>query len=381
MKVLLIGEYSRLHNSLKEGLEELGHAVTLVSTGDGFKKFPSDHSIAAEFFRSPIPNLLRQAIFRVFRYDLAAWEHALRFKRLLPDLRGYDVVQLVSETPLFAPLEIEYKLLKKLRSQNGKLFVLCSGTDHVFMDAATRGKFRYSLLDPYLKNPSVKSEYLFALPHLKPRYETHHKRMMALAEGMVATDIDYTIALEGRAESLGMVPNPVNVNKIAFNPKPVDGKIVIFHGINRWAYHKKGNAYFEKALEIVREKYGEKIEIIQTENVPYDDYIKLYDRAHIVLDQVYAYDQGYNALEAMAKGKVVFTGAEKEFMEYYGLSERVAVNALPDEKEISAALSFLIENPAEIRNMGRRARAFIEWHHDYTKIAGAYLEVWNRVIV
>jgi glycosyltransferase involved in cell wall biosynthesis len=219
------------------------------------------------------------------------------------------------------------------------------------------------------------------LPHLKPRYETHHKRMMALAEGMVATDIDYAIALEGRAESLGMVPNPVNVEKISFEPKPVDGKIVIFHGINRWAYYKKGNAYFEKALEIVREKYGEKIEIIQTENVPYDDYIKLYDRAHIVLDQVYAYDQGYNALEAMAKGKVVFTGAEKEFMEYYGLSERVAVNAVPDEKEISAALSFLIENPAEITNMGKRARDFVERHHDYAKIAGAYLNLWKRIIV
>ena len=40
-----------------------------------------------------------------------------------------------------------------------------------------------------------------------------------------------------------------------------------------------------------------------------------FDTAHILLDQVYAYDQGYNALEAMAKGKVVFTGAEKEWEE------------------------------------------------------------------
>jgi len=36
---------------------------------------------------------------------------------------------------------------------------------------------------------------------------------------------------------------------------------------------------------------------------------------------VYAYDQGFNALEAMAKGKVVFTGAEKEWLELYNLEE------------------------------------------------------------
>ena len=45
MKILLIGEYSRLHNSLKKGLEELGHKVTLVGTGDLFKNYPVDISI------------------------------------------------------------------------------------------------------------------------------------------------------------------------------------------------------------------------------------------------------------------------------------------------------------------------------------------------
>jgi len=381
MKVLLIGEYSRLHNSLKEGLEKLGHTATIVSNGDGFKKYPNDHDIAARWLRKRIPNLLRQAIFRISGCDIAVFEHAWRVRKLLSQLKEFDIVQLISETPLMAPLGVEYRLLKKLRVQNGKMFVLCSGADHVFMNAARSGKFRYSLLDPYLADKLLKPEYLFALPHLAARYKKHHERMMRLAEGMIATDIDYAIALEGRPENLGMIPNPVNIDRLAFDPKLVDGKIVIFHGINRSAYHKKGNAFFERALDDIREKYGDRVEIIQTENVPYDVYIQSYDRAHIVLDQVYAYDQGYNALEAMAKGKVVFTGAETEFMEHYGLTERVAVNAVPDEKEISAALSFLIENPAEISNMGKRAREFVEQHHDYANIAKAYLNIWNRITV
>jgi hypothetical protein len=42
MKILLVGEYSRLHNSLKEGLAALGHTATIVGTGDDFKKYPVD---------------------------------------------------------------------------------------------------------------------------------------------------------------------------------------------------------------------------------------------------------------------------------------------------------------------------------------------------
>jgi hypothetical protein len=42
MKILLVGEYSRLHNSLKEGLLKLGHEVILLGSNDGFKDYPVD---------------------------------------------------------------------------------------------------------------------------------------------------------------------------------------------------------------------------------------------------------------------------------------------------------------------------------------------------
>ena len=48
MKILLVGEYSRLHNSLKEGLVSLGHEVIIVGCGDKFKQFPVDYSIYAK---------------------------------------------------------------------------------------------------------------------------------------------------------------------------------------------------------------------------------------------------------------------------------------------------------------------------------------------
>lgn len=50
MKILLLGEYSRLHNSLKEGLISQGHQVITVATGDNFKKYDVDYSVHSAFF-------------------------------------------------------------------------------------------------------------------------------------------------------------------------------------------------------------------------------------------------------------------------------------------------------------------------------------------
>ncbi len=378
MRILFIGEYSRLHTTLKEGLAKLGHEAVIVGNGDGFKGFDMDYNIDATFMKKGLPNLLRQVFFRIFKYDLARLEHGMRFYQLLPRLKGFDIVQLVSDTPILAPLWMESALLEKLSCQNGRMFLLSSGTDTPFMEAVTAGKYRYSLYDAYLQDASRIEEYRHVVRHLKRRYKRHYARILELVHGVIATDLDYHIALEGREKYLGMIPNPVNVDAIPFTEPDLSGKIVIFHGINRWNYHKKGNAYFERALEMVRSKYGDKIEIVQTDTLPYIEYVNMMSRAHIVLDQVNAYDQGYNALEAMARGKVVFTGAESEFQKYYDLAETVAVNALPDPGSIARALSELIEEPSKVAAIGHRARRFVEDRHDYVKSAKKYLAIWNR---
>jgi glycosyltransferase involved in cell wall biosynthesis len=144
-------------------------------------------------------------------------------------------------------------------------------------------------------------------------------------------------------------------------------------------YIKKGNRYFEEALNIIKERHKSKVEIIVAENLPYKDYIKAFDDCHILLDQVYAYDQGYNALEAMAKGKVVFTGAEKDWLDYYNLKENsVAINALPDTNDIVSKLEWLINNPDEILKISNNARLFIEKEHHYIRISEQYLKTWSK---
>ena len=378
MNILLIGEYSRLHNSLKEGLIKLGHNVILVGTEDGFKQFPVDYNYGASIFSRPKLKLFSILINRLTGLNLQQIESAIRFYRLLPKLKEFDTVQLINENSIKTNATLEIWLLKKIIKNNKKMFLLSCGIDHLSVKYAYDKKFKYSILTPYHENPNLKEYYKFIFLKLQRPAIKLHDFIFKHISGVLASDIDYHLPLLNHPKYLGLVPNPINYNKIEFIPLSMTNKIIIFHGVNSQNYIKKGNVFFDEAIEIIKNKFPDKVKVIRTEDIPYNDYIKVYDACHILLDQVYAYDQGYNALEAMAKGKVVFTGAEQEWLDYYNIeADTVAINALPDANKISAKLEWLILNPENILKISRNARAFIEKEHDYITIAQKYLEVWK----
>ena len=376
MRILLIGEYSRLHNSLKEGLLALGHEVTLVSDGDSFKQYPSDYFFTPKSTTKGLLNKVRQAIFRIFKHDIAYWERGIRFYKLLPKLKGYDLVQLINEAPVKTIPRFEKFLLNKVMQQNTKTFLLCCGIDYTVVKYMMDKKPRYSLMEPYFTNNKL-AEYQYILEYTTSSHKKLHDFIYSAINGVIASDMDYALPLKNNPKFIGLIPNPINLSKLEYIAPSINARIVIFLGFNRWAYNQKGIPYFEKALEIIKNIYKDSVEIISAETLPYSEYITIYNRAHILLDQVYAYDQGFNALEAMSKGKVVFTGAETEFMNFYNLTERVAVNALPDVETLVNELSYFIENPEEIIAIGKRARTFVEKEHDHIYSAKLYIEKWN----
>ena len=378
MKILLIGEFSRLHNSLKEGLVALGHQVTIIGNGDGFKNYPVDLSTKALFCETKLMRLPRNAIHKFTNFDIALIEFGIRFYFHLKKLKNYDVVQLINEKPIQTLAFLELWLLKRVFKQNKNVFLLCCGVDYKVMQHMLSKKEPYSILNPYFEgNKEAEKEVKFMFDYTTKNHLKIHQFIYANCNGIIASDLDYVNPIKDELKFLGLIPNPINTDKIELIKWNVTDKISIFLGINRGTYNAKGIVFFEKALQIIKEKYNDSVEICIVENVPYLEYIKRYNSAQIVLDQVYAFDQGYNALEAMAKGKVVFTGAENEFETYYNLSKEVAINALPDVDYLVSKLSYLIENPNEITAIGKRARLFIEKEHNHIKIAKKYCEKWN----
>lgn len=378
MKILLVGEFSRLHNSLKEGLLSLNHTVSIIGSGDDFKEFPVDYSINPKFIlSSSLLMFINKVFFKLFKSDLVLLEKGIRFYFLLPKLKNYDVVQLINSDAIETyPFASRY-LLTKLFNQNQKLSLLICGEDTPIIKYLLKKEMKYSILSPLFAAKKSAKSYNYSLKYVQTNYRKTFDFIAGKSSSIITSDLDYKIPMEKMGYDSHFIPNPINIDKIKFEPLKIEGKIIIFLGINESSAVKKGSEFFEKALEIIKEKYPNQVETIVTRSIPYQQYIAAYNKAHILLDQIYSYDQGYNALEAMAKGKVVFTGAENEFYKEYNLTEKVAVNALPDVDYLVNELSFLIENPNELIAIGKRARSFVEKEHHYIKIAEKYLEVWQ----
>ena len=238
---------------------------------------------------------------------------------------------------------------------------------------------KYSIMTPLLKDKKLNSKYSYSLKYLSKPFQKLSKRINNISDGIIASDFDYHLPLKNNPKYLGMIPNPIVLDKRIIKKKS-NSNLRILLGINSTSYIKKGINYFEDALSKIEEKYPE-VDIQITRNLPFEKYLDQLNQCDILLDQVYAYDQGYNALEAMALGKVVFSGAEDEFLSHYNLKEdEVVINALPNVNYLVEKLSQLLGNPKKIIDIGKNAKAFIEKHHEATAIAKKYVDTWQKAM-
>ena len=127
MKILLIGEYSNVHATLAEGLRAIGHQVTVVSDGDGWKNYPRDIDVSRASGKFGGVSLM------------------VKLYTLLSKLRGYDVVQLIN--PMFFELKAErlFSFYNYLRKHNKKVFLGAFGMDYYWVnECIERNPLRYS---------------------------------------------------------------------------------------------------------------------------------------------------------------------------------------------------------------------------------------------
>ena len=111
---------------------------------------------------------------------------------------------------------------------------------------------------------------------MSPGYSRLSKYVRNIVSGIISSDLDYHIPYIGDEKYLGMIPNPINIEKKNFNQLEINNRIKIFHGINKKNYVKKGNKYFEKAMEVIQSKYKDKIEYRKSIDIPHKDYLNHY---------------------------------------------------------------------------------------------------------
>lgn len=359
MKILLVGEFSGLHNSLKDGLTELGHDVILASTGDGWKKYPSDINWADTFFKGRVGYL----------------EYLYKQYALSKKLSGFDVVQFMSDYLVFDKrFGLEGICYNNLIKRNKRAYFIGAGADPNIWQYWLEKK------DPKLANlvtQTNKSDLDASLVKnlLSPEERIKTVKLVERADGFIPVMYEYAEPYRKLKNLCPTIPLPVNCSKIEYTENKVGSKLVVFHGLNRRG--AKGTEYVEKAFEILKSKYPNDLELVIAGNMKYSDYIEFIKRVNVIIDQTNSYSLGINGLVSLAMGKVTMGGAEPLGKKELGYENCPVINIKPDPDYIVIRIEELLEKRSQISELGNQSRCFVEKYHSHIKIARDYLSTWN----
>jgi len=369
VRILLIGEASYAHATLRDGLAELGHDVVLMSDGNAPRDCPRDIDLR----RDP-------------RWGkLGGLKVLLTLLRNIRRLCGNDVVQIHNYQ--FVPLKMSWNkmLISFLKRHNRCLIKGCYGDDPQVLERQLKGVPEYS--DMYwngcVRNQEQNKARL--AEQRLPECVSCFNKAAGSSDAFVACLYEYYLAydVDSFRSRLHYVPLPMHVPHDA-RVKGTDGKIKVLVGVQSRREYLKGARKIAEMIEEVDRRHPGRLSVMYVEDVPYDRYCVMLDEADVQVDQFYSYTPSMNSLAAMARGTVVIGGGEEEFYEFIGEKKlRPIINVSPEKSfdDNVATLEQALLTPGSVALLSKQSVEFVRKYHDYRKVAAEYVEVYKKYSV
>ena len=375
MKILLIGEASFLHNTLKKGLVERGHRVTTMSDGNGWHDAPRDIDLRRNGRWGKLGGL--RVVWQLLRH--------------LPQLCGNDVVQIHNYQ--FVPLMYRWNtlLLRFLKLTNRCVVKGCFGDDPQIFRRQAQGVPAYSdtFWSGQLQNTDQHRDRIAEV--VEHGAEASWRKTTAMADALVPCLYEYWLDYNEPpyAAKLHYIPLPMECEKMV---RWCDGEMVkcvgndtpshpitILIGLQPKRDFMKGAMKIATFVEEVARRHPGKVQIKYVEGVPYDEYMHLLAEADVLVDQLYSYTPSMNSLAAMARGTVVIGGGEEEYYEFIGEDTlRPIINVRPDvpDEENIAAIERALFTDGMLERMAQESIQFVHKYHDYRLVAKQYEQLY-----
>ncbi len=393
MKILLIGEASFLHNTLKKGLVERGHRVTTMSDGNGWHDAPRDIDLRRDWRWGKLGGL--RVVWQLLRH--------------LPQLCGNDVVQIHNYQ--FVPLMYRWNtlLLRFLKLTNRRVVKGCFGDDPQIFRRQAQGVPAYS--DTYwsgqLQNADQHRDRIAEV--VEHGAEASWRKTTRMADALVACLYEYWLDYNEPpyAAKLHYIPLPIECEEMlrwcdgemvkcvgndTLSPShPNDSQLptnlttspphplTLLIGLQPKRDFMKGAMKIAAFVEEVARRHPGKVQIKYVEGVPYDEYMHLLAKADVLVDQLYSYTPSMNSLAAMARGTVVIGGGEEEYYEFIGEDTlRPIINVRPDvpDEENIAAIERALFTDGTLERMAQESIQFVHKYHDYRHVAEQYEKLY-----
>lgn len=364
MRVLLLGDYSSVHYNLYLGLKEFGADVTLISSGDGYKKIPTDKQWITRS-SSKISRLLG-INGRGFMRDN---------KNMINSLSDFDVVQIVNPVIVEdASIVDNLELFRTLRERNDRVYLYSCGDDLNWVSGClSSSPKKYWFSEPeFFRSKEIIHPIRYIL---NPLVRHLCKEVYRKVDGIIPGSLDYHWCIQGGGKTRDIIPFPIELNSLSFKIVRKGKTYRISHGKQRGKAIRKGDKYFSLAADLASaaflyDSFG---------GVPFRKYISLIGEGDIFFDQIYSTDQGVNALLAMACGKIVFSGFGTDFLERYHQNENsIGIDARPDPIYLASMLNEIEIGRIDVEKVSFESRKFVENYHDHRVVATQFAEEWRK---
>lgn len=368
MKILMIGDYSNLHAYLAKELKRRGHEVTLVSDKGAYMKTEAD----IELRRKP-------GLWGTIGY-------VYKILSLLPSFVGYDVVQLINPSIMFLKcnkLRIIYDILKK---NNKSVFLTLCGDDHFFVkDCVETDLFRFS----EYRIGKEKTEYVKQIPlnesvALSKPFANYTSHVYDTVDGAMSVlpEYDMSARLHMDPDKILFTKLPVQLDSLEFEELNLNGPVKILVAMKGNKEIQKGTSKLLDICKSIEDELPAVCEVRAVKNLPLSDYLEEIRKSHIVIDQLYSYSPGMNALQTMAMGRISASGGQPEYYDYIGESNHpiFCLSPLEDDETIKNRLKSLILDKNRLKQMSEDGRRLVEKHHDVKNIAPLFEQHWLKMM-
>lgn len=153
-------------------------------------------------------------------------------------------------------------------------------------------------------------------------------------------------------------------------------KITIVHAPTQRV--AKGSAYVIEAVEALQAKFPNKISFKLVENMPYEEALKIYRTADLVIDQLLIGWYGGLAVEVMKMGIPVAAYINPDDLEFLppGFAEDIPILNMTKDN-ITDVLEHMVTHREMLVEYGARSKAFVEQWHDPKYVATLTKKVYE----
>ncbi|MEN9862346.1 MAG: hypothetical protein RLZZ601_110 [Pseudomonadota bacterium] len=360
-KILLLGEFSNLHNMLSTSLHEYGIDSFVVGSPNGFRGLKADLSLS-----SSLPG--------VFGRAHTAIKPIVNINKLL----DYDVVQAITYEQ-FHPI-INDSMLKLISRFSERFCSLSTGCDS-YLNSYLSSDHPYSSICPdCLQFDQKRSEC-----RTRELNSVNSQELLyGLSSVIIPMQIEYRESIlrtqfGSKVSHVHRLPfsKPRITNALSRRSQRNGTPLKVAHGLNRYGF--KGTRIVEDAIKLIHAEKIKGIELTILPRMPLDKYLSVISEFDAVVDQLYFESYGYNALYAMSMGLPVIGSVTDRALAEIGVLTNPFVFSPPDTRGLVEVLIQLRDSRAILELHSQMGIEFVDTVHSPDETVPQFLSTWASI--